>query len=108
MSTKSTPPTDFYTLEFEQYDQIRGKPMEKDEPQFHYMQTGSGGQIVDPKTKKLIPAPEPKRPKVGQLYLALLDEIMEIELREVQNRFQSKRKPILDAIKLKKQTQNHH
>ncbi len=40
--------------------------------------------------------------------LALLDEIMEIELREVQNRFQSKRKPILEAIKLKKQTQNHH
>ncbi|CAF0922173.1 unnamed protein product [Adineta steineri] len=40
--------------------------------------------------------------------LALLDEIMEIELREVQNRFQSKRKPILDAIKLKKQNQNHH
>lgn len=40
--------------------------------------------------------------------LALLDEIMEIELREVQNRFQSKRKPILDAIKLKKQTQTHH
>ncbi len=40
--------------------------------------------------------------------LALLDEIMEIELREVQNRFQSKRKPILEAIKLKKQTQTHH
>ncbi|CAF5017933.1 unnamed protein product, partial [Rotaria sp. Silwood1] len=40
--------------------------------------------------------------------LALLDEIMEIELREVQNRFQSKRKPILEAIKLKKKTQNHH
>jgi hypothetical protein len=40
--------------------------------------------------------------------LALLDEIMEIELREVQNRFQSKRKPILEAIKLKKQNQNHH
>ena len=40
--------------------------------------------------------------------LALLDEIMEIELREVQNRFQAKRKPILDAIKLKKQTQTHH
>ncbi|CAF1045032.1 unnamed protein product [Adineta ricciae] len=40
--------------------------------------------------------------------LALLDEIMEVELREVQNRFQSKRKPILDAIKLKKQTQTHH
>lgn len=33
---------------------------------------------------------------------------MEIELREVQNRFQSKRKPILEAIKLKKKTQNHH
>ena len=31
---------------------------------------------------------------------------MEIELREVQNRFQSKRKPILDAIKLKKQSSN--
>lgn len=40
--------------------------------------------------------------------LSLLDEIMEIELREVQNRFQSKRKPILDAIKLKKQSSNHH
>jgi hypothetical protein len=40
--------------------------------------------------------------------LALLDEIMEIELKEVQNRFQSKRKPILEAIKLKKQTQNHY
>ncbi|CAF0807265.1 unnamed protein product [Didymodactylos carnosus] len=35
--------------------------------------------------------------------LALLDEIMEIELKEVQNRFQTKRKPISDAIKLKKQ-----
>lgn len=40
--------------------------------------------------------------------LALLDEIMEIELKEVQNRFHSKRKPILEAIKLKKQNQNQH
>lgn len=40
--------------------------------------------------------------------LALLDEIMEIELKEVQNRFHSKRKPILDAIKLKKQSANPH
>ena len=40
--------------------------------------------------------------------LALLDEIMEIELKEVQNRFHSKRKPILEAIKLKKQTGNQH
>jgi hypothetical protein len=74
MSTKSLPPTDFYTLEFEQFDQIRGTAIDKEEPQFHYMQTGSGGQIVDPKTKKLVPAPDPKRPKSGQLYLALLDE----------------------------------
>ena len=74
MSTKSLPPTDFYTLEFEQYEQIRGTPIDKEEPQFHYMQQGSGGQIVDPKTKKLVPAPDPKRPKSGQLYLALLDE----------------------------------
>jgi hypothetical protein len=40
--------------------------------------------------------------------LALLDEIMEIELKEVHNHFHSKRRPILDAIKLKKQTSNQH
>jgi hypothetical protein len=79
MSTKSLPPTDFYTLEFEQFDQIRGTAIDKEEPQFHYMQTGSGGQIVDPKTKKLVPAPDPKRPKSGQLYLALLDEPHQIK-----------------------------
>ena len=40
--------------------------------------------------------------------LALLDEIMEIELKEVQNRFQVKRKPILEAMKIKRQTQHLH
>ncbi|UJR32001.1 hypothetical protein I4U23_019471 [Adineta vaga] len=74
MSTRSLPPTDYYTLEFEKYDQIRGSTIEREEPCFHYMQTGSGGQIIDPKTRKLVPLPEPKRPKVDQLYLALLNE----------------------------------
>ena len=79
MSTRSLPPLDHYTLEFEQHEQIRGRPIENEEPQFHYMQQGSGGQIVDPKTRKLIPAPEPKRPRVGQLYLVLLDDPRQIK-----------------------------
>jgi hypothetical protein len=79
MSTRSLPPTDHYTLEFEKFEQIRGSTIEKDESHFHYMQTGSGGQITDPKTHKLVPAPEPKRPKVGQLYLALLNEPQQIK-----------------------------
>jgi len=79
MSTRSLPPTDTYTLEFEKFDQIYGLPIENDESHFHYLQTGSGGQIVDPKTHKLIPAPEPKRPKIGQLYLALLDSPQQIK-----------------------------
>ncbi|CAF4341202.1 unnamed protein product [Rotaria sordida] len=33
--------------------------------------------------------------------ILLLDEIIEIELRQVQNRFQSKRQPTLEAIKSK-------
>ena len=78
MSTRSLPPTDHYTLEFEKLDQLRGSNFEPDEPHFHYMQTGSGGQIMDSKTHKLVPAPEPKRPKVGQLYLALLNEPRQI------------------------------
>jgi hypothetical protein len=79
MSTRSLPPTDHYTLEFEKIDQIRGIPIDNIEPHYHYMQTGSGGQIIDPKTQRLIPAPEPKRPRVGQLYLALLDEPQQIK-----------------------------
>lgn len=79
MSTRSLPPTDHYTLEFEKYDQILGEKIENDEPHFHYMQTGSGGQITDPKTHKLVPAPEPKRPKIGQLYLALLNEPQQVK-----------------------------
>jgi len=79
MSTRSLPPTDHYTLEFEKYDQIRGSSIQSDEPHFHYMQTGSGGQIMDPKTHKLVPAPEPKRPKIGQLYLALLNDPQQIK-----------------------------
>ena len=79
MSTRSLPPTDHYTLEFSQYDQILGAKIENEEPNFHYMQTGSGGQITDPKTHRLVPAPEPKRPKVGQLYLALLNEPQQIK-----------------------------
>ena len=79
MSTRSLPPTDHYTLEFEKFDQVRGTTIEHEEPHFHYMQTGSGGQITDPKTHKLVPAPEPKRPKIGQLYLALLDEPQQIK-----------------------------
>ena len=73
MSTRSLPPTDTYTLEFDKYDQLYGDQIVNDEPHFHYQQTGCPGQMVDPKTHKLIPAPEVKRPKVGQLYLALLD-----------------------------------
>jgi hypothetical protein len=79
MSTRALPPTDHYTLEFEKTDQIRGPPMQNEEPHYHYMQLGSGGQIKDPKTNKLVPAPEPKRPKTGQLYLALLDEPRQIK-----------------------------
>jgi hypothetical protein len=79
MSTRSLPPTDHYTLEFETYDQIRGPHIEKEEPHFHYMQKGSGGQVQDPKTRKLVPAPEPIRPKVNQLYLVLLDEPEQIK-----------------------------
>jgi len=79
MSTRSLPPTDHYTLEFDQIDQIQGSKIENDEPQFHYMQTGSGGQIPDAKTGKMIPAPEPKRPKQGQLYLALLNQPQQIK-----------------------------
>ena len=79
MSTRSLPPTDHYTLEFEKYEQIRGARIENEEPHFHYMQTGSGGQIKDPKTQKLVPAPEPKRPKIDQLYLVLLNEPQQIK-----------------------------
>ncbi|CAF1483100.1 unnamed protein product [Rotaria magnacalcarata] len=79
MSTRSLPPTNHYTLEFEKFDQIRGATIEHDEPHFHYMQTGSGGQVTDPKTHRLVPAPEPKRPRIGQLYLALLDEPQQIK-----------------------------
>lgn len=73
MSTRSLPPLDTYTLEFEKFEQLYGEQIQNDEPHFHYQQTGSGGQIVDPKTHKLKPAPEPKRPKTGQIYLALMD-----------------------------------
>ena len=79
MSTRSLPPTDHYTLEFEKIDQILGAPIENEEPHFHYMQTGSGGQVTDPKTHKLVPAPEPKRPKTGQLYLALLNQPQQVK-----------------------------
>ena len=79
MSTRSLPPTDHYTLEFEKFDQIRGAAIEDEEPRFHFMQTGSGGQITDPKTRKRVPAPEPKRPQIGQLYLALLNEPQQIK-----------------------------
>jgi len=79
MSTRALPPTVHYTLEFEKYEQILGRHIENEEPHFHYMQTGSGGQIIDPKTHKLIPAPEPKRPQIGQLYLALLNEPQQIK-----------------------------
>src|SRR5579871_4966634 len=79
MSTRSLPPTVLYTLEFNKFEQIRGKPIHNDEPQFHYMQTGGGNQIMDPKTHKLVPAPEPKRPQLGQLYLALLNEPQQIK-----------------------------
>jgi hypothetical protein len=79
MSTRSLPPTDTYTLEFAKFDQIYGEPIETDESRFHYMQTGCGGQRVDPKTRKLIPIPEPKKPQIGQLYLALLDSPQQIK-----------------------------
>ncbi|CAF0994266.1 unnamed protein product [Rotaria sp. Silwood1] len=79
MTTRSLTPTIHYTVEFEKYEQIRGTPINNDEPHFHYMQTGSGGQITDPKTHKLVAAPEPKRLQVGQLYLALLNEPQQIK-----------------------------
>ncbi|CAF2626662.1 unnamed protein product [Rotaria sp. Silwood2] len=79
MSTRSLPPTVHYTLEFDKYEQILGAPIENDESHFHYMQAGSGGQITDPKTHKLVPAPEPKRLQVDQLYLALLNEPQQIK-----------------------------
>lgn len=79
MSTRSLPPTVLYTLEFEKFEQIRGSPIKNEEPHFHYMQTGGGGQIMDPKKHKLVPAPEPKRPQIGQLYLALLNEPQQIK-----------------------------
>ena len=79
MSTRSLPPTDHYTLEFGQYEQILGPKIENEDSNFHYMQTGSSGQITDPKTHRLVPAPEPKRPKIGQLYLALLNEPQQIK-----------------------------
>jgi len=79
MSTRSLPPTVHYTLEFGKYEQIRGVSIENEEPHFHYMQTGSGGQIIDPNSHKLVPAPEPKRPRVDQLYLALLNEPQQIK-----------------------------
>lgn len=78
MSTRSLPSTVHYTLEFETFDQIRGKPFTKDEPLFHYMQTGMGIPLINPKTKKVIPQPEPKRPQIGQLYLALLNDPQQI------------------------------
>ena len=79
MSKRSLPPTVHYTLEFKGYEQICGTTSEKEEPNFHYMQTGSGGQIIDPKTHKFIPPPEPTLPQVGQLYLALLNESQQIK-----------------------------
>jgi hypothetical protein len=79
MSTRALPPTVHYTLEFEKYEQILGAHIKNEEPHFHYMQAGSRGQIIDPKTHKLIPAPEPKRPQIGQLYLALLNEPQQIK-----------------------------
>ena len=79
MSTRSLPPTDHYTLDFETYEQILGPKIENEEPHFHYMQTGCAGQKTDPKTHRLVAAPEPKRPKVGQLYLALLNEPQQIK-----------------------------
>ncbi|CAF2764625.1 unnamed protein product [Rotaria sp. Silwood2] len=79
MSTRSLPPTIHYTLEFDKFDQIRGSPIEHEEPHFHYMQTGGGGQVPDPKTHRLVAAPEPKRPRIGQLYLALLNEPQQIK-----------------------------
>lgn len=79
MSTRSFIPTIHYTLEFEKYDQIRGKPIVNEEPLFHFIQSGNGSQIIDPKTYKLIPTAEPKRLQMGQLYLALLDYPEEIK-----------------------------
>ena len=79
MSTRSLPPTDHYTLEFDKYDQIRGSRIKNEEPHFHYMQTGSGGQVMDPKTHRLVPASEPKRPRIDQLYLVLLNEPQQIK-----------------------------
>jgi hypothetical protein len=89
MSTRSLPPTLHFTLEFETYEQILGVAFEKEEPLFHYMQTGSGGPLIDPKTGKLVAGPEPKRPQIGQLYLALLNEpqqikqLIEIEIDDI-------------------------
>ena len=86
MSTRSLPSTVHYTLEFETYDQIRGKIFKKDEPLFHYMQTGMAVPLINPKTRKVIPQPELKRPMIGQLYLALLNDpqqiIQLIEIKE--------------------------
>ncbi|CAF1520898.1 unnamed protein product [Rotaria magnacalcarata] len=79
MSTRSAIPTIHYTLEFERYDQIRGPPIENEEPHFHYMQSGSGGQTIDPKTRRFLPAVEPKHLQIGQLYLALLNEPQQIK-----------------------------
>ena len=79
MSTRSLVPTIHYTLEFETYDQIRGATIENEEPHFHYMQSGSGGQTIDPKTRRFLPAVEPKHLQIGQLYLALLDEPQQIK-----------------------------
>lgn len=78
MSTRSLPSTVHYTLEFETYDQIRGKPFKKDEPLFHYMQTGMAVPLINPKTRKVIPQPELKRPQIGQLYLALMNDPQQI------------------------------
>jgi hypothetical protein len=85
MSTRSLPPTIHFTLEFQTYEQILGPHFEKEEPLYHYMQTGCGGPLINPKTGKLVAPPEPKRPQIGQLYLALLNEPEQIkQLIEIQ------------------------
>ncbi|CAF0806513.1 unnamed protein product, partial [Didymodactylos carnosus] len=72
MSTRSLPPTDQYTLAFENIQVLRG--ILEDTTHFHYMQTGGGAMIMSKDGKTSTRAPDPKKPQTDKLYLALLTD----------------------------------
>ncbi|CAF1147021.1 unnamed protein product [Didymodactylos carnosus] len=83
MSTRSLPPTDHYTLEFQNIQLLRGSI--EDTTHFHYMQTGGGAVIMAKDGKSSTRAPDPKKPQTETLYLVLLTDVTYIKsLIEIQ------------------------